>query len=380
MNPDVLIIGGGVVGLSIARELRKNGLNRITIVEQGVCGTESSWAAAGMLGPQVDADEAGPFFDVCCESRDLFPDLAAELLDETEIDIELDRSGTLSVAFNDEDTDQLLGRSRWQREAGLEHEQLDSKDVLELEPQVSQRVQFGLYFPNDWQVENRKLLTALRRYADLNGIEVCENSRVERLIIENGIVNGVQVNANRVHGKTTILATGAWTSLIKFGDHSAPFEIMPIRGQMIEFRPREQFFSRVIYSRRGYIVPRFDGRILAGSTSESVGYDKGVTETAAKDLLSMANEISPVFNELDVNDHWSGLRPFAGDGLPVIGSVNGLDGLMIATAHYRNGILLAPLTAKVIASNIIRNTSSNIFDLYSPERFSGNRPARIAGI
>jgi glycine oxidase len=142
---------------------------------------------------------------------------------------------------------------------------------------------------------------------------------------------------------------------------------------MIEFRPGEGAFRHVIYSRQGYVVPRLDGRVLAGSTSENVGYDKGITETAAKDLHAMASEISPMFAELDVTDQWSGLRPFAGDGLPMIGSIAGLDGLLIATAHYRNGILLAPLTAKTIAARIVSNARSEMFDLYSPERFSQNR-------
>src|SRR5688572_4743603 len=158
MNPDILIIGGGVIGLSIARELHKAGFRKTKVIEKGACGMESSWAAAGMLGPQAEADECGPFFDFCCESRDLFPGLADELREETGIDIELDRTGTLSLAFDHEGRKELSQRSRWQGEAGLEHETLSPKELVELEPRISSRVQFGLYFPKDWQVENRKLL------------------------------------------------------------------------------------------------------------------------------------------------------------------------------------------------------------------------------
>jgi glycine oxidase len=374
---EALIIGGGVIGLSIARELHKNGLRRITIVEKGMCGKESSWAAAGMLGPQAEADEAGPFFEFCSTSRDLFPVLAAELLEETGIDIELDRTGTLSLAFDDEGTNELIQRSRLQREGRLRHEALSAEDVLKLEPQVSPNVQFGLCFPNDWQVENRKLLEAFRRYADMNGIEVIENTKVDQLIIESGIVTGVQASAGTITSDNIVLATGAWTSLIKFGDRPAPFEVLPIRGQMIEFRPDTSLFRHVIYSRRGYVVPRLDGRILAGSTSEYVGYDKSVTQSAANDLKIVANQISQRFDELEIAGHWSGLRPFAGDGLPVIGSIKGLEGLLIATAHYRNGILLAPLTAKVITKSIVSKARSNMIELYSPDRFFRNRSASI---
>ena len=373
MNPDILVIGGGVIGLSIARELHKAGFRKTKVIERGVCGMESSWAAAGMLGPQAEADEGDAFFDFCCESRDLFPALADQLLEETAIDIELDRTGTLSLAFNDKDTDELLQRSRWQREASLEHEELSAKGVLEIEPRVSSRVQFGLYFPKDWQVENRKLLIALRRYADLNGIGVSENTKVGALIIENGVIKGVETNTGSLIADVTVLATGAWTSLIKFGDHSAPFEIKPVRGQIIVFYPKEPLFRHVIYSRRGYVVPRRDGRILAGSTAENVGYDKGVSAEAAMELSDMANEISGDFPGLEIVDHWSGLRPFSADGLPVLGPITGHDGLLIATAHYRNGILLAPLTAKMIAASMVNNARSEMFDLYSPERFSRNR-------
>jgi glycine oxidase len=373
MNPGVLIIGGGVIGLSIARELHKQGVRDATVVERGLCGHESSWAAAGMLGPQAETDEVGPFFDFCCQSRDLYPALATELLDETRIDIELDRSGTLSLAFSDRDIDELRERTRLQREAGLDLEELSAEESLKLEREVSQNVRFGLYFPNDWQVENRKLLISLQHYLSLNGISILENTRADRLIIENGIVKGIETAAGTINAEMTVLATGAWTSLIKFGDRSAPFEIKPVRGQMIEFHPTERPFRHVVYSRRGYLVPRADGRVLAGSTSENVGYDKGVTEIAAKDLHAMANEISPIFSGLDIDDQWSGLRPFAKDELPVMGSIGGLDGLLIATAHYRNGILLAPLTAKVIAESVVRGTRSDMFDLYSPDRFSKNR-------
>ncbi len=373
MNRDVLIVGGGVIGLSIARELHKNGARGITIVEAGTCGRESSWAAAGMLGPQAEADEIGPFFDHCCRSRDLFPNLAAELINETGIDIELDRTGTLSLALSDKDTDELHKRFEWQQTAGLEPEELSRKEILDLEPNISSGMRFGLYFPKDWQVENRKLLAALGRYAELNNIRIREDTRVDRLIVKNGVAKGVETDTGTINAEIIVIATGAWTSLIKIGDGPAPFEIQPVRGQIIEFRPDERLFRHVIYSRRGYLVPRMDSRILAGSTSENVGYDKGITTTAAKELHSMANEISTMFAAMDVADQWSGLRPFARDSLPVIGSLAGLDGLLIATAHYRNGILLAPLTSKAIADYIANGVRSDLFEIYSPERFSRNK-------
>jgi len=369
MNPDVLIIGGGVIGLSIARELHKQGVRRITVVEKGVCGEESSWAAAGMLGPQAEANEGGAFFDMTVASRDLYPDFAAELLDETGIDVELDRSGTLYLAFTDEDVAEVHERFRWQRKAGLPVDHLSADDARRAEAFISPEIRGALFFPNDWQVENRKLLAALRRYAELGGIEILENTEIERLTVSSARVTGVETKKEQFLADKTVLATGAWTSLIKLGKLKIPLEIKPIRGQMIAFQTAKRLFQRVVYSRRGYIVPRSDGRLLAGSTSEYVGFDKSVTNLAADRLREMAREIAPSTAGMEIADRWAGLRPHALDGLPILGSLDGIEGLFIATAHYRNGILLAPLTAKVTADSLVGGKASEYFEAFGPDRF-----------
>ena len=369
MNSEVLIIGGGVIGLSIARELHKSGVRDITLIEKGRCGEESSWAAGGMLGPQAEADEGGIFMDVCSASRDLYPELAAELFEETGVDIELERTGTLSLGFTDNDVRELKVRYDWQKEAGLTVERLSANETRRAEPFVSPDVRESLFFPADWQVDNRKLLAALLRYADLNDIRIIENSSVERLIVDGSRVTGAETNDDTVNAATTILATGAWTSLIKLGLADIPFAVKPVRGQMIVFQTAKRVFNHVIYSRRGYLVPRLDGRILAGSTSEDVGFEKAVTESAARGLKEMASEISPNLTAMNITDHWSGLRPFAADGMPVIGNIDGIDNMFIATAHYRNGILLAPWTAKLTAGAVVENERSAYLKIFGPGRF-----------
>ena len=361
MNREVLIIGGGVIGLAIARELHKQGIRRITLVEKGVCGEESSWAAAGMLGPQAEANSGGTFFDMTIESRILYPALAAELFDETGIDIELDRSGTLYLAFTDDDVREVHERFQWQRKAGLAVEHLSADAARRAEPFISPDIRGALFFPNDWQVENRKLLAALKRYAEINGIEILENTRIERLTVDGGRVIGAETDNEKITASETVLATGAWTSLIKLGLADLPLKIEPVRGQIVAFRSTQRLFERVIYSRRGYIVPRADGRILAGSTSENSGFDKSVTESAAASLKQIASKIAPSIESLAISGQWSGLRPFAADGLPILGKIPGLDALMIATAHYRNGILLAPLTAKIVSDNVVNGKVSPYF-------------------
>lgn len=369
MTSEVLIIGGGVIGLSIARELHKQGAKRISIIEKGICGEESSWAAAGMLGPQAEADTGGPFFDMTLASRDLYPDLATELQAETGMDIGLDRAGTLYFAFSDEDVRALRDRYEWQKGAGLPVELLTADEARRAEPFASPSVREALFFPGDWQVDNRKLLAALRRYVEINGIQIIEKTPVERLIVEGNQVVGVEAANAEIRGEQTVLATGAWTSLIKVGVAVMPFKVEPVRGQIIAFHTAKQFFKHVVYTRRGYIVPRADGRILAGSTTEFVGFQKANTDTAEASLREIASEIAPSIGGLAVADHWSGLRPHATDGLPVLGSIAGIEGLTIATAHYRNGILLAPLTARIVADRLIGGVDHPAFTVFGPDRF-----------
>lgn len=367
MISDVLIIGGGIIGFAVARELKSAGVQKISIVEKGRCGSEASWAAAGMLGAQAEADGDDAFFRFCCASRELYPEFAAELFEETGVDIELDRSGTLYLSFSEADSRVLSERYEWQRAAGLEVEHLSADEVRKREPFVSPDVREGVLFPNDWQVENRKLLFALRRYAELNDIKIVEDTEIERLIVEDGRVIGAESANGRFLVEKTVLTTGAWTSLIKLGVAEMPFKVEPVRGQIAVFQTAKRVFQHVLYSRRGYLVPRVDGRVLAGSTTEKVGFDRTLTSAAALDLRSMASEIAPNTSGLPTVDHWSGLRPYAFDGLPILGGLEGIAGLTIATAHYRNGILLAPITAEIVAENILSGTA--LPPTFSPDRF-----------
>jgi glycine oxidase len=375
MASEVLIIGGGVIGLSIARELKRAGAEKVTILEKGRAGQEASWAAAGMLGPQAEAHEADTFFKMCSESRDLYPRLATDLLEETGVDIELDTTGTLYLSFDEGSSEQLRERYRWQTAADLAVEALTAEEVIEAEPHVSPAVQLGLYFPNDWQVENRRLLFALGRYAELSGIEIRSGSEVSGIVVENGRAVGARTVDGETRADVVILATGAWTSLIQVGTQAMPFDVRPLRGQIVAFEPEERLFEHVIYSHRGYLVPRKDGRVLAGSTSEGVGFEKATTDEAAVELREVAAEIATEFRTMPITDHWAGLRPFAGDGLPVLGNIPGIGDLYVATAHYRNGILLAPLTAELIARTVLCGEGSEYFSEYGPARFTGRGAA-----
>lgn len=366
---DILIVGGGVIGLTLARALRKKGARKITILERGASvGRESSHAAAGMLAPHAECERTDSFFYFCKESSALYPDFARELFDETGVDIELDRSGTLYLAFTEADSAEIRERYERQKKAAFPVEYLTANDARRAEPFVSPDVREGLFFPDDWQVENRKLLHALEKFAEFNDIEIRANVEVANLQIENGAVSSVETSAGNFSAQTVLLATGAWTSFVKAGDLNLP-PVKPMRGQMISFHTAKRLFSGVIYSPRGYIVPRADGRILCGATIEDAGFDKSLTDAGVEFLRQNAFEIAPNLASLEISEKWSGLRPFAPDGLPVLGAVAGAKNLFIATAHYRNGILLAPLTAKILSDKILENVDSKYLDAFSPQRF-----------
>ena len=368
-NTGILIIGGGVIGLAIARELKKRGASRITVLERGAIGKESSYAAAGMLAPSAETEKKDDFFRLCDASNKLYADFAAALFEETGVDIELDRSGTFYLAFTEHDAAEIRRRFEWQKE-NLAVEFLSAADVRRAEPFISPDVLEGLFFPNDWQVENRKLLAALEKFCRASGVEIIENARIENLLAENGKIVGAETTGEKFFAERVVLATGAWTSFVKLDENALPApKIKPIRGQIIAFQTAKRSFERVIYSPRGYIVPRRDGRILAGATVEDVGFDKSITTEGIESLREISLEIAPSLANLKLNDQWAGLRPFAADGLPVLGAFPDIENLYIATGHYRNGILLAPLTAKILADKIIGDSESKFLGAFSPRRF-----------
>ena len=367
---DVLIVGGGVVGLSIARELHKKGVRRIAVADRGEVGKEASFAAAGMLAPHAETNRADDFYHFCTESFGLYDAFAAELLDETGIDIELDREGTLYLAFDAKSADEIGHRYSWQSRSGMGVERVSAREIRAMEPLISPSVLEGLFFPRDWQVENRKLLAALLTYARLNGISVVENCGIDELILERGSVRGADGKSVKLLADNIVLATGAWTSFINIGSDPFPIAVKPVKGQMLCFRAEPGMLRKVVFGPNGYLVPRIDGRILAGATVEDAGFDKEVTPGGVESLRSATLAMAPAIGNLDVVDSWAGLRPLAGDGLPVLGGIEGISGLNIATAHFRNGILLAPLTAKIIAAAVCGEGLSDHIRAFGTHRFT----------
>ena len=372
---DVVVVGGGVAGLAAARELARRGLS-VVVVESRAAGAGASGAAAGMLAPQSEADRRDELFELLCASREMYPDFAASLRDETGIDIELDRTGTLYLAFDAEDLEEVERRFAWQSRAGLAVERLTAEEARSLEPRVSTGVRAALLFPRDWQVESRLLVRALAASARGSGARLLEGGRATGLRVEAGRVTGVETPEGILNAGAVVVAAGAWSSELLNSD--APSDdprVEPVRGQVLCFRRHDSqapFVRHVVYSPRGYLVPRRDGRLLAGSTTERVGFDCRVTEEGARSIRARAEEIAPGVSALALSDSWAGLRPRASDGLPVVGESGDVRGLFYATGYYRNGILLAPAAGELVADLVTKGTTK-----LSPRALSAFSPARF---
>jgi glycine oxidase len=382
---DVAVVGGGVAGLAAARELARRGLS-VVVLEAAEPGAEASGAAAGMLAPQSEADARDDFFELLCASREMYPAFAEQLQEESDVDIELERTGTLYLAFTEEDEEEMGRRFAWQTRAGLEVERLSASEARALEPRVSTRVRAALRFPRDWQVESRRLVRALAGAAEHYGARVLTKRAVGGVRVVAGRAVGVTTPQGDVSADAVVLAAGARTSQVplviaeregaRASSEWRPHPpVEPVRGQMLCLRQPQScapLVRHVVYSPRGYLVPRRDGRLLAGSTSESAGFECSVTAGGLHKIASNALEIAPEVASLPLSDSWAGLRPRAADGLPVLGESAEVENLFYATGHYRNGILLAPATGEIIADLLTAGTTKLLprtLETFSPTRF-----------
>jgi len=371
MSTDVIIVGGGVIGCSIAWRLAQAGL-KVTVFERGRVGCEASRAAAGMLSPQGESQTAGPFFDLCLRSRAMYRSFAEELNDASGIDVEYKDEGTLFVVLQGEDDQEKTRWATWQQEAGLPLEHVSADDIRKIEPAVTESATRAIFLPLEHQVENRRLMDALEVAMKRAGVELIEGADVTTVVTEQGRATGVVSSGQRFEAGSVVVAAGTWSSRL-LEPIGINVKVIPARGQMVAVKGETCPISRVIHSSKVYLVPRRDGRILIGATVEYAGFRKGVTVDARKRLLGAAVELVPSLGELDVVETWSGLRPDTPDHLPIIGP-SGIDNLLLATGHFRNGILLAPITAESIHRFIDHGKVSDDVIPFGIGRFEGGEP------
>jgi glycine oxidase len=317
----------------------------VVVVERRRVGCEASGAAAGMIAPQA-GEPHPPLLALALKARDRHLRLAAELEEETGISVDLSRLGRLQLALDDAAASELEVMAASQRRQGLPVELLSGAEVREAEPNVNPDVRSAAYFPGDRRVDNVRLTRALAASAVARGATLLTGRPVTGLVMEKGRVAGVRTGAEVLRAPVVVNATGAWAGMLA-GDPQPP-PVEPVRGQIVAFDMAPALLRHVVWSAEGYLVPRGDGRVLAGSTLERAGFDKSVTAGGVRSILELALRIVPALSDVRIADAWAGLRPGSADGLPVIGG-GACPGLVHACGLYRDGILLGPLVGEIAA-------------------------------
>jgi glycine oxidase len=338
----------------------------VLVVESTRVGAEASSAAAGMLAPQAEAQADSPLLPMALRARDRHLELAPALEHETGMSLGLSQRGSFELAFTEEDEAALRDRLAWQEARGLPIESLTAEEVREAEPNLSPLVRFGLYFAGDRRIDNALLVRAMAASAVAKGAAILVGRPVTGLAIADGRVAGVRAGNETLRGPVVINAMGAWAALL--GGDPWPPAVEPVRGQIIAFDVAPPLLRHVIASPRGYLVPRADGRLVAGSTSERAGFDKSVTAGGLRAVLEIALEIAPRLLDVPVVDSWAGLRPGTPDGWPYIGPFAAVPRLIAATGHFRNGILQAPATAEIVSTLVMGSRLPVDIAALSPDR------------
>lgn len=370
MKRDVLIVGGGVIGCSIALRLAEAGCT-VTVVERGGLGCEASNAAAGMLSPQADSLQPDEFFAFGLKSRAMYKDFVAQLRELSGIDAQLREEGTLFVSIENLQ-DHADAWTAWQMEAGLRLEKIAAAELSKLEPAVTKAAGRAFFMPEDHQVDNRLLMKALGIAIRRAGVEVLEGVEVTGLLMEANRVTGVACGDRHLHAGSVLVAAGSWTGgLLEAVGLTA--KTIPAHGQMIAVR--SSAIRHVLHSSRIYLVPRNDGRLLIGATIEYAGFAKANTAQGIHSLLDAAFELAPEICGAPIIEMWSGLRPDTIDHLPILGQT-GIDNLWLATGHYRNGILLAPATAQALTQAIVSGRQAEELEAFSVTRFEDSKSTK----
>jgi glycine oxidase len=365
LTVDAAIIGGGVAGAACALRLSQAGLS-VAVVERGEPGGESSGAAAGILGAQMESPGPGPLLQLCLASRALHGALAEELRELTGIDVGYRQSGVLQLAFAPNDEEEQRARHAWQTAAGLQVERVDARACRE--KGGSPRARSGLFFPDDGRVDNRLLARALWHAAERAGARFVR-ADARAVAVRGDEVAGVELAQGRIDAPRVVVAAGAWSALLP-GARIAADAVRPVRGQMIALRIAPPF-QAVLRGGAGYAVPRGSETVIVGATVEEVGFDKSLTPEGIGRMRELADLLSPALAEAPIVERWAGLRPGSADGLPLLGTpLSGPRGLVVATGHYRNGILLAPLTGDAVRDLVLDRAPRLDLAPFRPDRFA----------
>ncbi|MED3562639.1 glycine oxidase ThiO [Bacillus xiapuensis] len=363
---DVAIIGGGINGASIAYQLSKRD-KKVIILEKKQLACQASSAAAGMLAAQAEIEQDGPLFQMALKSQAMFPDMANELFELTGIDIELVQKGMLKIAETEEIAIEAKQQVLFQRNWDSKIQWLDSAEIREMEPALSPNVAGGMYLPNDGHVQPEKLTAAFAKAAVQIGTQIRENTEVLSILFKNGQVKGVKTTNGDIHCEQVVVATGAWAGqLLRESGLDVP--LYPVKGECFSIKTETPLINRTIFSdKRCYLVPKRNGEIYIGATMIENTFDLNVTPGGLATLIERATKLIPEIKDMAWERVWAGVRPQTGDGLPYIGEHPEWKGLFVAAGHFRNGILLSPITGKLVA-DLLGGKQDPIISAFKLER------------
>jgi len=373
--PRVAVIGGGVIGLGIGWKLAKAGCP-VTVFERDEAGRSATWASGGMLcaGVEIEPGEEA-LWQLASLSQRLWPDFRYALQADSGLDIGYRDEGTMVVALTRDDLEQLRFNYEFQRSVGVELEWLSGAEARKREPYLNTGVAAAYYCKNDHQVDNRALATALKPALLKAGGVLMEHAEVSNIEISDGRAIGVRVG-DKVHAAdVVVVAAGAWSRGIGGLPEAARPPVRPIRGQLLYLRmnPAEPLVRHVVWAPKAYIIPRRDGRLLIGATTEERGFDTKPTAGGVYSLLEGAWRAFPGVEELVLDEIVVGFRPGSRDDAPILGPT-GVDGLVMATGHHRNGILLTPITVEAITKYVLKGKVTDAIRDYGIERFAKKVP------
>lgn len=369
MRTDVVVIGAGVQGSSVALRLAQAG-RTVTVLERAVPGAEASSAAGGILSPGVEALEPGPFYRLCRASLARYRDFVADVERLSGMSTSLRFLGTLEIALDDDHAKILAARAEKLVAHGLPVEVLDDAAARRLEPALSPETRGALFFPDEGSLDPRLLARAAYVAASRAGARFV-TGQVRRILVEGGRAVGVEHDSGRIEAGAVVLAAGSWSLQVE-GHGLPPGSVRPVRGQIALLDTRPPLLSRVVFSGHGYVVPRPDGRVLSGSTMEEAGFEKAVTAGGLRHVLDVAMGIAPALERAPVVETWSNFRPASPDGEPILGPGT-VPGLLYATGHTRNGILLTPVTADALAATVLGRPPPVDLAPFSPARLASYR-------
>jgi glycine oxidase len=371
-TPDVLIVGGGIIGSAVAYFLSLGGA-RVVLLEREHLAAGASGVAAGMLAPQVEAPFDDPFFELTLKGRAEHAPLAASLLEDVGLDVEYRATGVVRVAQDEAERTELRRRQSWQSARGLRATWLEPGELGQIEPLlggvVGRMLAGGVWLPDEGQVRGSRLVQALAAASVKRGARIQEGSWATGLVVTGDRVTGVRTPTGTLAAPTVVLAAGVWSPDLT-GELGLSLPVAPVKGQLITLRALNRPLQHVIWSGECYLVPKVGGEVILGATVEEGNYDRRPTLAGIGALSEAALEFLPWAGGLVVEGIWAGLRPAAPDRFPIVGRAPGFSNLILATAHFRNGILLGPLTGRWIGQLILEGIAAPELAPFGVERFA----------